>query len=242
MRLQGARAPGILSPVATVVVALIFTAATPKLSAQIPFDEAKIRFEVNSTDGDAGIQVFLDGEAWESVTIVSPDRRRILDVTAKGSLRPLGLTELFFESEEPSFDELPLEELLEMFPAGEYQFLGKTVEGEKLVGTATLTHNIPAGPIIVAPREGAVLSPKDVAIVWEPATRPRGIEIVGYQVIVEREEPTLLVFSVDLPARARSVTVPREFLEPGTEYKFEVLAIEASGNQTITESFFETRD
>jgi hypothetical protein len=31
------------------------------------------------------------------------------------------------------------------------------------------------------------------------------------------------------------VTVPPEFLEVGTVYKFEVLAIEAGGNQTITE-------
>jgi hypothetical protein len=33
----------------------------------------------------------------------------------------------------------------------------------------------------------------------------------------------------------QSVTVRPEFLEPGAEYKFEVLAIEAGGNQTITE-------
>jgi hypothetical protein len=34
------------------------------------------------------------------------------------------------------------------------------------------------------------------------------------------------------------VRVPRTFLEPGTEYKIEVLAIEPGRNQTITESFF----
>jgi hypothetical protein len=48
------------------------------------------------------------------------------------------------------------------------------------------------------------------------------------------------VFSVDLPASTTSVTVPAEFLEPGTQYKVEVLAIEASGNQTITEVEFMT--
>ena len=242
MRLQrGARAPRILSVVAAMVVALIFTAATPKLWAQIPFSQARILIEVNSTAGDAGIQVFLDGEAWESVTIFRPDGRRILEVMGKGSLGKLGQTELFSESHEPSFDELPLEEFLEMFPPGEYRFFGKTVEGETLVGTATFTHNIPAGPIIVSPRDGAVVNPNSTVIVWMPVTRPRGIQIVKYQVIVEREEPTLLVFSVDLPATATSVTVPREFLESGTEYIFEVLAIEAGGNQTITEGFFETR-
>jgi hypothetical protein len=71
--------------------------------------------------------------------------------------------------------------------------------------------------------------------------RPAGIEIGGYQVIVELPEP-LRVFSVDLPASVTSVTVPPEFLRPGAEYKFEVLAIARGGgrNQTITESSFTT--
>jgi Fibronectin type III domain len=235
-------AAGALPVVVAVMVALVSAATASELGAQAPgsFAEAEIRIEVNSTDGDAGLQVDLDGEAWNEVTIVGPDGR-ILNVTAKGNLQTLGLTELFFESQEPSFDELPLEEFLELFPEGEYRFLGKTVEGTNLVSSATLTHDIPAGPIITAPRDGAVVNRKKTVIAWMPVTRPRGIEIVGYQVIVERPEPTLLVFSVDLPATATSVTVPREFLEPGTEYVFEVLAIEAGGNQTISEGFFQTR-
>ena len=32
-----------------------------------------------------------------------------------------------------------------------------------------------------------------------------------------------------------------EFLEPGTEYELEVLALEKSGNQTISVSFFTTK-
>jgi len=38
-----------------------------------------------------------------------------------------------------------------------------------------------------------------------------------------------------------SLTVPSEFMEPGTEYELEVLALEKSGNQTISVLFFETR-
>ncbi|MGH3476901.1 MAG: fibronectin type III domain-containing protein [Nocardioidaceae bacterium] len=76
-------------------------------------------------------------------------------------------------------------------------------------------------------------------ISWQPGAQPAGVEIVSYQVIVERENP-LRVFSVDLPATTTSVTIPAEFLEPGTQYKVEVLAIEASGNQTITEVEFTT--
>ena len=44
----------------------------------------------------------------------------------------------------------------------------------------------------------------------------------------------------DMPAAARSVTVPPEFIEPDATYKYEVLAIEVSGNQTITETEFDT--
>ena len=60
--------------------------------------------EINATDGDAGLQVFLDGEAWKTMRVTGPDGRTILDVTAKGRLDGYGLTELFSESSEPPFD------------------------------------------------------------------------------------------------------------------------------------------
>jgi hypothetical protein len=59
---------------------------------------------------------------------------------------------------------------------------------------------------------------------------------VGYQVIVGS-------FQVTLPASSREVTLPREFvasLGRGT-HDFKVLAIDATGNQTITEGTFDTQ-
>ena len=53
-------------------------------------------------------------------------------------------------------------------------------------------------------------------------------------------------FNVVVPSCGRSplprceVTVPPEFLKAGRTYLYEVLAIEKSGNQTITEGDFET--
>ncbi len=64
------------------------------------------------------------------------------------------------------------------------------------------------------------------------------MNIVGYQVLVVEEGTTTRTLSVDLPASTRQLTVPPEFLQPGTEYKVEVLAIESSGNQTLTEKSF----
>jgi Fibronectin type III domain len=207
---------------------------------EMPFEHARIFLEFNSTAEDLGVQAFLSGEAWQEVQIIAPDGQ-ILQVAGAGNLGKRGLIELFFESEEPSLDDLPLEQSLAQFPEGEYQFRGKTVEGDTLVSTATLSHEIPGGPRIVAPEEDAAVDPDDAVISWEPVTEPEGIEIVGYQVIVEQDE-SARGFEVDLPATATRVSVPPDFLEPGTEYKLEVLAIAASGNQTITESSFATAD
>jgi hypothetical protein len=199
--------------------------------------EAKIILEFNATDEDLGIQAFLGGPSWEVVEIVGPDRRKIFHAD-RGSLKNLGLNELSFESEEPSLEDLPLEQFLALFPEGEYGFVGKTVEGDDLEGTATLTHDIPGAPVVVSPEEGTV-DPDNTVIKWNSVTSPPGIEIAGYEVTVEREGP-FRVLSADVPPTTTSFTVPVDFLEPGTEYKFEVLAIATSGNQTITVGFFET--
>jgi hypothetical protein len=203
---------------------------------QIPFEVTKIFFEYNSTDNDLGVHVFLDGEDWTKLKITDPNRHMIFEVEGKGGYKDLGLTELFFEGAEPSLDEVPLEELLALFPEGEYRFAGKTVEKDDIVGSGTLTHAIPAGPSNVS----AVLGPGNSLIIsWDAVTGPpegfpnKPIVIVGYQIIVGS-------FQVTLPASARSVTVPPEFVASlgSEEQEFEVLAIEASGNQTITAESF----
>ncbi len=48
------------------------------------------------------------------------------------------------------------------------------------------------------------------------------------------------LYSVHVPATVTSMRVPAEFLEPEMQYVFEVLAIEESGNQTLSSSEFET--
>jgi hypothetical protein len=68
--------------------------------------------------------------------------------------------------------------------------------------------------------------------------------ISGYEVIVEKdiEGQRLRVLDVEvLPDRTR-LTVPPEFLEPGTHYLVEVLPIESNANQTITEGSFDTAE
>jgi hypothetical protein len=203
-------------------------------------DEATMIIEVNSTDGDAGLQVFLDGEPWSEMAVFAPNGRKILDVDATGRLNRFGMTELFSESHEPEFSELPLRKFKRRFPAGRYTFRGTTVEGRRLVGKARFSHRTPAGPEITSPAAGATVPEADVVARWNAGGQPAGVNIVGYRAIVERESP-LRVFNADLPASVTSVTIPAEFLEPGIEYKLEVQAIEKSGNQTISEISFMVR-
>ncbi len=237
------------------VVALIVSAAAPELWAhgkkhkkhKVELEDATIIVEVNATDGDAGFQIFLDGEGWKNVSIYDPKWRQIFQVKTKAGVRKIGGgTELFLETAEPEYegDLDELQELLDLLPPGDYRFYGRTAEGDWLHGTAELTHIIPAGPDIGEPEEFAVLNPEDpVVIDWDAVTSaiilPEGtaLTITGYQVIVDDEESGNS-FDITVPADVTEVTVPNQFILPNTPYSFEVLAIEESGNQTITESFF----
>ncbi len=207
---------------------------------QLPLKAARIIIEYNSTALDVGIQVFLDADPWKTMEIVNPDGDKIYAVKGKGSVKKLGSTELFFESQEPSIVDLPIPEFLALFPAGVYQFSGKSAEGkDEFVGSATFTHNIPDGPVIVSPQAGAVVDLNNTVIDWDDVTTPAGIQIVQYEVIVEGGNPQRK-FDVFVLAGTTSLKVPPEFLEPNTAYIFEVLAIEVGGNQTISEGSFST--
>jgi Fibronectin type III domain len=222
-------------PVLGLVASLPGAAATS--SSPEPFDAADLKIEVNATDGDAGLQVFLDHEAWKRVKILDPEGRLLADIQTKGRLRDYGLTELFSESSEPPFDEFPLSQFKELFPEGDYTFWGRTVDGTVLESTVPLTHDIPDGPEIVEPVDEATVARDSVHVRWNGVTTPAGIDITGYQVIVSRDDDARIL-SADLGPTARFLHVPLVFLQPGTDYNVEVLAIEASGNQTLTEVAF----
>jgi hypothetical protein len=91
---------------AAAVVALVAGAAAPEASAK-RLEETAIFIEINDTDGDAGIQIFLDGEGWNSMKVFDPDGKKVLNVRGRAAVGIQGITELFFESAEPSFEEQP---------------------------------------------------------------------------------------------------------------------------------------
>lgn len=196
-------------------------------------EEFTLFFEFNSTDGDLGLQGFLGADAWEVVNIVNPNGRRILTITTKKGLKKLGLSEFSFESDEPELEE---EDVRDRFPEGVYKLTGRTVDGEKLIGEAELSHELPAAPLDPAP-DGTVLDPNNqITISWDPGTD--GETVAFWEVEVETDE--VRIMSAVLDQVTTQVTIPAELIEPGKEYEYEVIAVGENGNRTITETSFAT--
>jgi hypothetical protein len=99
-----------------------------------------------------------------------------------------------------------------------------------LVGVAGPTHATPDGPSVSAEVRG-----DEVTIRWDRVTAPAGLPVVGYRVLVGE------TFALTLPATVTHVELPEEYtrsLAPGT-HGFEVMAIEAGGNQQVMGGDFE---
>lgn len=257
---NGMRRHMLLLPVLLVaVVALILGASAPGVWAQ---DDPVCFFniELNASDLDVGVRGFFDWEPWKELEIEDPDDETIVKDKTKGSMKEQGKAEFFFESGEPMLTEVPFSEFLGRFPVGYYEFEAEAIEGDDEGECEELfTHVIPCAPEISAAGNRGL----GVTISWDPVTQVVDTEetddevvengedaevvcmgvfpnlIVGYEVIVETEvDGEVKIYEIDLPADATSVSVPPEFIALGDEFQFEVLAIEESGNQTITEEDF----
>ena len=83
----------------------------PSAGQVVKIADARLKFEINATDRDGGVQLFLDAEQWKRMSIFDPKGRQIFTTATKGIMAKQGGTELFLESAEPTFDELPLDQL-----------------------------------------------------------------------------------------------------------------------------------
>ena len=221
--------------------------------ARVPLKEAKLNIEHNATDKDTGFQGFVDSEGWRRLDVRGPGGK-LLTLKGRGALRKLGLTELFFETVEPENADTPIKKMLAKLPEGRYRIAGAAQENGKRVGpvagTAWLTHDIPEGPRLASPAEGATVPTRGVVADWEPVSKTitgKPVSIIAYQLIIERDvEPHRhmignFALSMYLAPSVTSIDIPDGFLEPASAYNWEVLAIERSGNQTLSSGSFRTR-
>jgi hypothetical protein len=228
--------------------------ADAKSKPPIPLKEAKLNIEHNATDHDTGFQGAIDSDGWKRLDVTGPDGEVVLTFRGRGELADLGLTELFFETVEPENADVPIPDMLAKLPAGNYTIEGPAQENDENLGrtegVALLTHVIPAGPVLLSPAEGATVPTTGLVARWSPVTKDldgNDLTIIAYQLIIEKDTPPHphmigkpSSLSMYLPPSVTSVAVPDALLEAGTPYDWEVLAIEESGNQTLSSGSFQT--
>ncbi|MEL6962648.1 MAG: hypothetical protein AAFO01_07825 [Pseudomonadota bacterium] len=242
--------------------AILLLAISSSLSAdqgdenETAFAVADVFFELNDTDGDLGLQALIDGEPWQRLEIENPGGKKIFQVRATRGLAKQGLNEIFFESAEPGFDELPPDAFLARFPEGVYEVSAKRTGRGKLESEVPITHLLPAPPANIAangqvlPLDCEVETPptvgSDVTVTWDPVdvSHPEigmigvPIDVELYEVVVENEALDNAVFTIVLGPDQTSIDVPSQLIAAGNDFKLGLVAQESSGNRTVVESCF----
>jgi hypothetical protein len=127
---------------------------------------------------------------------------------------------------------------------------GRAQNGRGFEAIAVLSHVLAAPPKLVVSGTAAAeecdvnvpLVTTPVVIDWDPVTsshpeigKSGPVRISRYQVFVEREGVKL---SLDLPPTVTEFQIPDAVVALGTQFKFEVIARTAAGNNTAVESCF----
>jgi len=254
---MSARARLRLLPLLTIPLAL-GTLATPRAArhelASQPFAVAELFVELNNTDSDLGLHASIDGGTWTSLEVEGPRERQLLGLVSKGHLRSQGLTQLEFESAEPTFEELDPADFFRRFPEGIYTIEAARQGGGTFESRVQLSHVL-AAPVRAtvsglaaaescdAPTLPEVVSP--VLIDWDPVTsshpeigRTGPVTISRYQFFVQQGNTKL---SLDLPPTATEFEIPTSITAAGGQFKFEIIARTSTGNNTAIESCFVMR-
>ena len=240
------------------LVALILGGAAPQIWA-LEIAEAELFFEFNSTDLALGFDIFLDADPWVEAILIAPDgMTEFLIVDTGGGLEEKGNTEIMTESAEPSFSDTcadpedctPAEIAAAIaafqtdFPEGTWEIEVVFLDLTSARAPVELSHDLPAAPEIIRPREGAKL--KNVKnIRWEDTSQGGDPEIISYEVVAEMViDGETFKTTATIPGDARKFTIAKEFRsmarhakKQGTleEYKAEVIARADNLNKTITE-------
>ncbi len=217
----------------------------------------------------------MDGDDLNSARINDPNGAKVFEDQAKGPLLEQKLTETFAESAEPLCwpdpeaedpedleDIVNLEEFLETWAEGTYEFTGMSDGGEKSEGETELTYELPAAPQnvdftggtitwtagndlghcapLVQEVEGQlILADVYPGIIANPAT----VTVDAFEVVMEPDvedgDPTgNLIYSVRVSGTTFAVDVPALYLASlpeDTPVKVEVGAIGGEDNATFTE-------
>lgn len=215
-----------------------------------PFAQAELFVELNDTDGDLGLHSAIDGGTWTLLEVDGPRNLPLLGIVSTGKLCRQGLTQLAFESQEPTFDQLDPAAFFRRFPEGVYTIQALAQGGGLFRNRVRLSHVMaaparatvngqPAVPCD-APVLPIVTSP--VLVDWDPVTEHHPeigkhgpVTISRYQFFVQQGDTKL---SMDLLPTVTAFEIPTSLTSAGGEWKFEIIARTSTNNNTAIESCF----
>jgi hypothetical protein len=198
------------------------------------FEDAAIHVERNATDGDTEIVISakpLTDNGLVRLAILSPHWRKVVEVETPAKTR--GLREFSFESPEPEEAQI-----LASYPEGVYLYFGTATNGQRFVGSAELSHELPGAVAIVSPAQESVIAPGPLTIVWSAVPD-------AAQYIVEFENETAdpeQSFSFVVGPGTTSFVVPVALVVPGSEFQVGVASVHENGNVVFSEATFSTAD
>jgi hypothetical protein len=210
------------------------TSSAGERGGALAFPVAKVHFEQNATDGDVEVVFRAKGRAagLASLSVVSPDGRRVIDFAAPDP-STLGMREFAFESPEPPDPT----RLKAAYPEGVYRFSGVAADGTELRGESTLRHELPPTAALLRPAAGAREVPvRGLVIAWAAVAK-----VAGYIVEVEQDELGVHL-EATLPPTATSFAVPDGVLRAGTEYELGIGTLSGAGNVSFVETSFTTAE
>ena len=243
---------------AALSAAMVLSAGVSTANAAAPsISDAHVFFELNDTDQDLGVHAKVEADPWVNLQLFNRWRQRLLNINVEGVLATEGLNEFSFESSEPNFRRLPPEVLFGRYPEGQYLLVAFGIHGARMDRFTEVSHLLPSPPVVAVNGIPAAtdcdsedipeFSGDDIEIEREEVTHSHPtigrvnepVTIVNYEVIIEVPEANWKASTI-LPPDADSFEVPEEILELAEEglVKYEVLAREASDNQTAIESCF----
>ncbi len=236
---------------ALLALAVVLVGGAARVGVAQELSEAELFFELNDSAGDLGIHSSIDGGPYTTLEIEDPRGRVILWMSAFGRLAQQGLTQFFLESAEPPFSLLAPAVFFQRFPEGRYEIEAVDRNGVEFGAAVRLSHVMAARPGHItangvpavdcdAPALPTLSAP--VVVDWDPVTKSHPtigksgpVQIVRYEFFTERVG---VKFSVQLPPTVTEFEIPAEVLELGDEFKYEIIARTASGNNTAVEACF----
>ena len=138
-------------------------------AVDVALKDAKLNIEHNATDRDTGFQGFVDSEGWQRLDVRGPAGG---GAGARGPrhARRAGADRVVLRVGRARERRRADRQMLATLPEGNYTIAGPAQENGRSAGrtsgTAWLTHDIPAGPKLISPREGATVPVRGVVARW----------------------------------------------------------------------------